>query len=247
MTGEPTRPQDDDSSSVEGTDEVQFSVDGLRAGFLTCIPVTLGVAGYGVVFGVLAREAGLSVPTTVFMSALVLAGAAQIIAVGVCDWPIPIVAIIGTTLVVNLRYLLMGASLRPWFRRLSPKQAYTSLFFMADENWALTVKDLRSGSGRGAFLLGGGLAIWVFWVVATAAGAVAGGLLGDPATYGLDFVLTAVFFALLVGSWERRENLAPWAIAAVVALGISALVPGRWYILAGGLAASLVEVTRNVR
>jgi 4-azaleucine resistance transporter AzlC len=227
--------------------DLKFSLAGLRAGFVTCVPVALGVGAYGVVFGVLAREAGLSVPTAVAMSATVLAGAAQLIAVGLWDWPIPVVAVVGTTLVVNLRYLLMGASLRPWFSRLSSQQAYTSLFFMADENWALTVEDLRSGSGRGAFLLGSGLAIWVFWVAATALGAVAGGVLGDPERYGLHFVLTAIFLALLVGFWEGRETLLPWVVAALVAVGVHTALPGRWYILAGGVAASVAEVVRGVR
>jgi 4-azaleucine resistance transporter AzlC len=190
-------------------DTVAFSLDGLVAGFLTCLPVAVGVGAYGLVFGVLAREAGLGVVTAVAMSATVLAGAAQLIAVGLWDWPIPIVAVVGTTLVVNLRYVLMGASLRPWFGRLSWPQAYASLFFMADENWTLTIKDLKGGSGRGAFLLGSGLAIWVLWVVATAVGAVAGGRLGNPEAYGLDFVLTAVFLALLVGFWEGRQSLVP--------------------------------------
>ncbi|SEG63535.1 AzlC family ABC transporter permease [Halobellus limi] len=239
---------DEEDASAEMESEVlEFSRDGIWSGFVTCAPVALGVGAYGLVFGVLAREAGLSVITAVTMSATVLAGAAQLIAVGLWDWPIPVVAVVGTTLVVNLRYLLMGASLRPWFTRLSSRQAYTSLFFMADENWALTIKDLRAGNERGAFLLGSGLAIWVFWVVATAIGAVAGGRIGNPETYGLDFVLTAIFLSLLVGFWEGRTSLAPWIAAAVVAVVVEAVLPGRWYILAGGLAASLAEVTRNVR
>lgn len=123
----------------------------------------------------LARDAGLQVTTAVLMSATVLAGAAQLVAVGVWDWPVPVVAVVGATLVVNLRYLLVGAALRPWLAHLSPGRAYASLFFMADENWALIVEDLHSGRGRGAFLLGSGLAIWLCWVVATAVGAIAGG------------------------------------------------------------------------
>jgi 4-azaleucine resistance transporter AzlC len=238
---------DEDVSAETERDTLEFTPNGIRAGFVTCVPVALGVGAYGLVFGVLAREAGLSVVTAITMSATVLAGAAQLIAVGLWDWPIPVVAVVGTTLVVNLRYLLMGASLRPWFTRLSSRQAYTSLFFMADENWALTVKDLRAGNGRGAFLLGSGLAIWGFWIVATAIGAVAGGRIGNPQTYGLDFVLTAIFLALLVGFWDGRASVAPWIGAAVGAVVVEALLPGRWYILAGGLAASLVEVTRDVR
>ncbi|MDS0477222.1 AzlC family ABC transporter permease [Natrinema sp. 1APR25-10V2] len=238
---------DEDVSAGAATEALEFSRDGLQAGFVTCVPVALGVGAYGLVFGVLAREAGLSVVTAVAMSATVLAGAAQLIAVGLWDWPIPVVAVVGTTLVVNLRYLLMGASLRPWFTTLSSRQAYVSLFFMADENWALTIKDLRAGNGRGAFLLGSGLSIWFFWVVATAIGAVAGGRIGNPETYGLDFVLTAIFLALLVGFWEGGESLPPWIAAALVAVAAELALPGRWYILAGGLAASLTEVMRRVR
>lgn len=235
------------ATRATGSEELTFSAADIRAGFLKCVPVAVGVGTYGLVFGVVAREAGLSMPTAVAMSATVLAGAAQLIAVGLWDWPIPAVAVIGTTFVVNLRYLLMGASLRPWFTRLSPGRAYLSLFFMADENWALTIQDLREGSGRGGFLLGSGLAIWLFWVGATAIGALAGGRIGDPAAYGLDFVLTAIFLALLVGFWEGTSTLAPWIAAAGVAVAVEAVLPGQWYILAGGLAASLAEVSTDVR
>lgn len=240
--------QDSNEESVPGDgEELRFSRRGAVSGFVSCVPVALGVGGYGLVFGVLAREAGLSVVTAVLMSATVLAGAAQLIAVGLWEWPIPAVVVIGTTFVVNLRYLLMGASLRQWFTRLSPRQAYVSLFFMADENWALTIEDLREGTGRGAFLLGSGLAIWVFWVLATAIGAVAGGRIANPETYGLGFVLTAIFLALLVGFWDGRNSLAPWTLAVVVAITVETIFPGRWYILAGGTAACLVEVIQDDR
>jgi 4-azaleucine resistance transporter AzlC len=235
------------AGEATGAEELTFSAADVRAGFLNCVPVAVGVGGYGLVFGVVAREAGLSVPTAVAMSATVLAGAAQLIAVGLWEWPIPAVAVIGTTLVVNLRYLLMGASLRPWFTRLSPDRAYLSLFFMTDENWALTIQDLREGSDRGGFLLGSGLAIWLFWVGATAVGALAGGRVGDPSTYGLEFVLTAIFLVLLVGFWDGKNTLAPWIAAAGVAVAVEAVLPGQWYILAGGIAASLAEVGTDVR
>lgn len=55
------------------------------------------------------------------MSATVLAGAAQGIAVELWDYPIPVVALVVTTFIVNLRYVLMDASLRPWFRNLTPR------------------------------------------------------------------------------------------------------------------------------
>jgi len=226
-------------------DDVQFGWVGLREGYRRCLPVALGVAGYGVVFGVLAREAGLSVAEATLMSATVLAGAAQLIAVELWADPVPVAAVVGTTLVVNLRYVLMGAALRPWFRHLAPRHAYGSVFFTADENWALTMGELRSGSRRGAFLLGSGLAIWSFWVAATIIGATAGGVVGDPTRYGLDFALTAVFLTIAVELWEGRSTAAPWTVAAVVAVLAEASLPGRWYVLCGALAGALTVVVRR--
>ncbi|WP_256288616.1 AzlC family ABC transporter permease [Halobellus inordinatus] len=221
---------------------ISFSREGIRAGFLQCMPVAAGVGGYGVVFGVLAGQAGLSVGEAALMSGTVLAGAAQLIVMELWREPVPIAAVIATTLVVNLRYLLMGAALRPWFEQLSPRQTYASLFFTADENWALTIGELRSGSRRGAFLLGSGLAIWTFWVLATVVGVTVGDVIEEPAQVGLDFVLTAVFLTLAVDLWDEDSRLRTWVSAAVVAVLAAGYLPGYWYLVCGGVAGSLVEV-----
>ncbi|MFA9427852.1 AzlC family ABC transporter permease [Natronorubrum sp. A-ect3] len=238
---------DTPAESRAGNSEVTFGYHGVRAGFLISLPVALGVAGYGLAFGILANQAGLSVAEATLMSATVVAGAAQIVAIELWADPIPVAAILLTTFAINLRYSLMGAALQPWFQHLSAKQAYGSLFLMADENWALTLRDLKAGNGRGAFLLGGGLAVWVAWVLATIVGTVAGGAISDPATYGIDFIFAAVFVALAVELWEGHTSLVPWTVALGTALIAAQLLPGQWYILLGGLAACVVEVIRYDR
>lgn len=228
--------QDADARSLS------FTWRGVRRGFLTSLPVALGVAGYGVVFGVLASEAGLSAAEAALMSATMLAGAAQLLAVELWRDPIPVVAVVTTVLVVNLRYLLLGASLRPWFSGLASREAYGSVFFMTDETWALTLADLRDAGGDAAFLVGSGAAVWLLWVASTVVGVLAGEAIGAPAQYGLDFVVTALFVTLAVGFWEGRESLRPWITAAAAALAANAVVPGQWYILAGAVAGAGVEV-----
>jgi 4-azaleucine resistance transporter AzlC len=223
---------------------MEFSIAGVREGCVKCLPIAIGVGGYGIVFGVLARQTGLSITEAALMSATVLAGAAQLIAVNLWTDPLPVFTIIVTTTVVNLRYVLMGAALRPWFSQLSPLEAYGSVFFTADENWALTMGEFKSGNKRGAFLLGSGLILWTFWIIATVIGAAAGGIINDPAQYGLDFVLTAVFIAIAIDLWEGKSNLLPWAMALCVAIFAAHYLPGRWYILLGGIVGSLVEVLR---
>ncbi|MCD2202176.1 AzlC family ABC transporter permease [Halobacterium sp. KA-6] len=236
--GEPTT----EHSDRDGVQSVEFTAAGVREGFVSGFPVAVGVAGYGVVFGVVARRAGLSVAEAGLMSATVLAGAAQLVAVELWAAPIPVVAVVATTALVNLRYVLMGAALRPWLQQVTVPQAYTSVFFFADENWALSIGTLRAGSSNGAFLFGSGVVLWLLWIASTVVGATAGDLVGDPATYGLDFVATALFLTLAAGFWEGTESLRPWVVAATAALAVHAVVPGEWYILAGALAGAATEV-----
>lgn len=79
----------------------------------------------------------------------------------------------------------------------------------------------------------------------TAVGAAVGSAIADPERFGLDFVLTAIFIILAIGLWRGREDIAPWALAAVVAVAGVEFLPGNWYILLGGIAGSLAAVIRH--
>ncbi len=227
---------------------VTFTLPGALRGVRRAIPLAISVFAIGLVFGVLAKQAKLSIVQSLLMSGLVYAGASQFVALSL--WtavPLPVTAIILTTFVVNLRHLLMGASLRPWFARLPPAKIYTSLFFMVDESWALTMSNFAAGGRDGAFLLGSGLILFVAWVGGTLVGQTVGSLIQNPAQWGLDFVFTAVFTALLIGMWKGKSNILPWAVAAAVAVAAAHWLPGKWYILLGGIAGSVVGAMTNAK
>lgn len=224
---------------------VSFSARGLLRGGKRALPLVLSVGAYGLVFGVLARQAGISVGEAVLMSGLVFAGSAQVIALGMWATPLPVVSLILTTLVVNLRHLLMGAVLHPRLGRLSAPRLYGSLFFLTDESWALSIGAYEQGERDGAFLLGSGLALHGAWVGSTAAGYLAGAAVGNPAVWGLDFAFVAVFASLLTGLYRGRQELGPWAVAAAVAVVGHRALPGAWYILLAALAGTIVGVLRD--
>jgi 4-azaleucine resistance transporter AzlC len=220
-------------------DTARFSFAGVGRGFRRCLPISLSVFAYGMVFGVLARQAGLSLVESAFMSGWVFAGASQFVALDLWVSPLPVPAVILTTLVLNLRHVLMGAAVYPWFSSLRPRQVYPTLYFMTDENWALSMRHYAAGERDGGFLLGSGLAIYLSWFSAAVVGQMLGASIPDPARWGLDFAFTAVFAAMLVGMWKGRQDIFPWLVAALVALLTSYLLPGKWYILLGGIAGSL--------
>ncbi len=219
--------------------EVTFSLAGALAGARRVLPVALGVCAYGLTFGVLARQAGLSVLEVFLMSSLVYAGSSQLIVLSLWTMPLPIGMIVLTTLIVNVRNVLLGASLSPWFLRLPAAKMYATCFFLSDENWALTLGEFEQGRHDGAFLLGSGLVLFVAWVGSTVLGRTLGSIVQDPARWGLDFAFSAVFLALLVPLWRGKSDLLPWLVAALVAVLSAHFVPGKWYILLGALAGSI--------
>jgi 4-azaleucine resistance transporter AzlC len=216
-----------------------FTRSGALSGARQGLPLAASVFLVGTVFGVLARHAGLTLVETLLMSALVFAGASQFVAVGLWAFPIPIAAIVLTTLIVNLRHVLLSAALRPWFRDLSRLRVYGSLFFMVDESWALTMGQVRAGARDRAFLIGAGSLMYLSWVSSTGAGYLAGSALGDLSRRGLDFAITAIFTALLIGMWRGRSDLWPWLVSAGVALITWHLLPGTWYIVCGALSGTV--------
>jgi 4-azaleucine resistance transporter AzlC len=224
-----------------------FTRVGLLRGLRDALPLGISVIMYGSVFGVLARQAGLSLTEALLMSALVCAGSAQFVVIGMWAAPLPILSIVLTTLAINLRHLLMGAALRARFARFSTRQSYGSLPLMTDENWALAMSRFERGERDGAVLLGGGIVMYVSWVLATVLGYAAGSAISKPEAIGLDFAATIVFAGLLVLLYKGRQDLLPWAIAAAVAVAADRLLPGNWYIILGGIAGCLAGVLRYER
>ena len=141
----------------------------------------------------------------------------------------------------------MGVALQPWFSELTTPRKCVSAFFMADENWALSMRELQQGHRDAAILLGSGAVIFASWVLATVTGYTMGAVLQDPARWGLDFAFLAVFLALIAGMWRGKSDLVPWLIAAAVAVLAAQWLPGKWYILLGGLVGSAAGAMTDER
>jgi 4-azaleucine resistance transporter AzlC len=220
--------------------KVTFDLAGAIAGFHQSIALLVAIFSSGAVFGIMARQAGLRLSESVSMSSCVFAGASQFASLDLWITPLPLFTIVLTTLAINLRYILMGAALHPWFKDLSTPQIYGSLFFMGDESWALAMREFSSGGTNASLMIGSGISQSVVWVSSTAFGYLLSTSIKNPAKWGLDFVFTAAFVAILSAMWKKKSDLVPWGVSAAVALIVSFLLPGKWYILAGGVAGSIV-------
>jgi 4-azaleucine resistance transporter AzlC len=219
------------------TSPVLFTRDGFMRGLRASPPLLIGGLPFGLVTGLTAGAHGLSLLEAGLMSALVFAGSAQLIALGVWTAPVPVATVSLASLTGNLRFMLMGPLLATWFDALRGWRRWLTLFFMIDHNWAMALKEIEAGRRDAAFLLGSGLPVWAVWILTTLIGHLSGSLVAAGPGHPLFFAALATFIALLAPMWRGRGDLLPWLAAAAVALAVSRLLPGTaWHIVAGALA-----------
>jgi 4-azaleucine resistance transporter AzlC len=211
----------------------------IQAGFVGNLVVAASVAAYGSVLGLMAVQKGLTWPQLLVMNLSVFAGSAQFVMVDMWLPPLPFVEIILAVLVINMRYLLIGASLNPLFRGTSLGHKFLFMHLVADENWAITMARYYREPTTTWFLLGGGICVQTAWCFGTLLGHRMGAVITNPERYGLDFSFVAVFTALVFSFWKGRQDLLPWIIAAASASLSELLLPGKWYIVCGGVAGAL--------
>ncbi|WP_082610212.1 AzlC family ABC transporter permease [Bosea sp. Root381] len=209
--------------------------DDVRRGFGDIWPPMLAAVPIGLLFGALAAGKGLSPLEVMVMGIFVFAGGAQFAAVELWATPAPIGALVFSTLLINARHVLMGASITPKLRGFSRWQKFLGLYYMADENWALAEKRARTHRLTPAYWFGMLTPFVMCWVTTSTLGAVVGAALGDPRRFGADFAFTALFIALVAAFWKGRVTF--WTIAASGAASALTyrLIGPPWHVLAGAL------------
>jgi 4-azaleucine resistance transporter AzlC len=174
------------------------------------------------------------------MSTLVFAGGSQFVAVDLWTDPAPWLALAFAALLVNLRYVLMSASIARKLKRFPKMGRALFIFFLADETWALSEKRAVEKPLTLWFFLGLVPVFYLNWIVWTVIGAVIGGAFQNPERLGFDFAFTAIFIGLAAGFWQgKRTAFVAAASAAASALTYLA-VDGAWYVMAGAIAGIAV-------
>jgi len=202
------------------------------------LPIFLGYVPVGAAFGVLATTQGFTALQAVVNSATALAGAGQFIGLSLMHAGASIVTVLLATTIVNLRYVLFGATLSTHLQATPLAGQAALAFSLTDETFAVNIDDQRRGNATGLSMAGVGAISWVGWVSGTLLGATASSLIGDPYRFGVAFAMPAMFTALLVAQADDRRHITIAVVAAVLAVVFALLLPGKWYIVAASVSAA---------
>lgn len=194
-------------------------------------PIVMGYLPVGAAFGVLAHKTGLSMLSTVLMSVIVYAGSAQLIAVALFAAGVPPLSIIATTFVVNLRHLLMSASLAPNLGSWKKWELALFGFEITDESFAVHSARFARGDDSKAVSLLINCIAQISWVIASWAGYMAGSAIPDIKPLGIDYALPAMFIALMVMQTKRKLHVFVAGFTGLASISLIQAGADQWAVI----------------
>lgn len=188
------------------------------AGARDTLPMLVGAAPFGLIFGTLAATAHLAAWQGQLMSLGVFAGSSQFIAAGLMATGSGMLVIWFATFIVNLRHMLYAATLLPHVRHLPPRWRWLLGFLLTDESFAVMDSYYRRHPGAPLghwYFLGSGLSMYLNWQCWTLAGLSFGAIFPQLQTLGLDFAMVATFIAIIVPQVFRLPHLGAALVAGL--------------------------------
>lgn len=210
-------------------------------GFRLGIPVVIASAPFGILYGALATQGGLSLFETVLMSATIFGGASQMVGLELFGQNIPAWLVVLSIFAVNFRHVLYSAAVGRRVGHWPAWQKAVGFFFLVDPLYAESERKAEAGE-RIDFIwyLGAGTLIYTMWVLLSGVGAAFGKLIPDAHSIGLDFLLPIYFLGLVMGFRKRPQWLPVVVVSAVASVAAYIYVGSPWHVSIGAAAGILL-------
>ncbi|MBX9451010.1 MAG: AzlC family ABC transporter permease [Mesorhizobium sp.] len=207
-------------------------LDGARRG----LPVVLASAPFGLLFGALAVQNGLTLGEAMLMSATVYAGASQMVGLELFGQTIAPWLIVLSIFAVNFRHVLYSAALGRKVTHWTSAQRAFGFFFLTDPQYAEGEKRSLKGSLSFTWYMGMATPIYVCWLAEAGIGAAFGSLIPNPHALGLDFLLPIYFLGLVMDFRKRPLWLPVVTVSAAASIAAYYLVGSPWHVSIGAAA-----------
>lgn len=211
-------------------------------GIKDAVPIALGYLPIGFAFGILAVQQGMAVSEIFIMSLIVYAGSAQFIGAAMLASGAAPLSIVSTTLLVNLRHLLMSASLSPYLKHFSSKAQSLIAIGITDETFTVSSNHVRREMVSPKYFAGLHITSQSSWIASTVLGGLLGSLIPDPGRYGINFALSAMFIGLLVVMTKHKKDVLVALCAGGISLVLAMGMDGNWNVILAAILAATIGV-----
>ena len=204
-------------------------------------PLMIPVVPFGIIFGVLAIDLGLTPLMTIAMSVIIFGGASQIIFLQLFSAGASSFVILSSVGAVNSRHLLYGAVLSEHLSGLKLFWKIVLSYILVDQAFAVSnqyFKKDKKNKNKHYHLLAGGMTCWSIWQISTLLGIFLGSVV--PEELGLSFAIPITFLALLIDDFRKFNNVIVMLTSGLIATFGYQTIPFKAYIIVAALSALCV-------
>ena len=215
----------------------------LTKGIADVSPLMIPVLPFGIIFGVIGMELGLSPYMTFGMSVIIFGGASQIVLLQLFSGGASSLVAITSVGAVNSRHLLYGAVFSEYLSHLKLAWKIILSYVLIDQAFAVSntyFKKNKNNTFKHYHLLGAGFTCWTVWQISTILGIVLGSVI--PEELGLSFTISLTFLALLINDFRKFKNIIVMLVSGIVATIGYNTIPFQAYIIVAAIAALLVAI-----
>ncbi len=213
----------------------------LTKGITDVSPLMIPVVPFGIIFGVIGMELGLSAYMTFGMSVIIFGGASQIVLLQLFSGGASSLVTITSVGAVNSRHLLYGAVFSEYLSHLKLSWKVILSYILIDQAFAVSntyFKKNKENEFKHYHLLGAGFTCWTVWQISTVLGIVLGSVI--PEELGLSFTISLTFLALLINDFRKFKNIIVMLVSGIVATIGYNTIPFQAYIIVAALSGLLV-------
>ncbi|MDO5641281.1 MAG: AzlC family ABC transporter permease [Paracoccus sp. (in: a-proteobacteria)] len=201
----------------------------LRHAVVQSLPYLLVILPFGLLFGVVATNAGFDLAEAMGFTVLVLAGASQFTAIQLMTEQAPVWLIILSSLAVNLRMAMYSAAMVPWLGGASWPARAAVAYGLIDQTYVMSVEQYQKAPGLSlaqklGYFTGTAIVMCGGWIIASFIGATAGRAI--PASIPLDFAVPITFLAMVAPALRTPPHIAAATVAVVLSLALTGLPAG---------------------
>ena len=203
-------------------------------------PLMIPVVPFGIIFGVLAIDLGLSPITIIAMSIIIFGGASQIIFLQLFSAGASSLIILSSVGAVNSRHLLYGAVLSEHMSGFKMTWKIIISYFLVDQAFAVTNSYLKKSTDKDKAFhsFGAGVTCWVIWQITTIIGIFLGSII--PEKLGLSFAVPLTFLALIVDDLRKLINIIVIIISGLIATLGYEIIPFKAYVIVAAISGLII-------
>ena len=211
-------------------------------GIVDVSPLMIPVIPFGIIFGVLSIDLGLTPITTMAMSIIIFGGASQIIFLQLFSAGASSLVILSSVGAVNSRHLLYGAVLSEHMSDFKILWKIIISYFLVDQAFAVSNTYLKKNKNkdRAFHVFGAGATCWVVWQTTTLVGIFLGSII--PEKLGLSFAVPLTFIALLVDDFRKLKNVIVIIVSGLIATLGYQIIPFKAYVIVAAISGLFVAM-----